>query len=69
MGFFEVVLEKATKYAGNFYDFAKGSAGPLRPGVDSVESKVISIVRPVYQRVDGKPHEVLLFVDKKVCIP
>lgn len=66
LGFFEVVVDKATKYIASIYEFAKDSSGPLKPGVDGVESTVRTVVGPVYQIIEGKPHEILLFVDQKV---
>eukprot|EP00249_Psilotum_nudum_P010153 c22368_g1_i1 orf=597-1226(-) len=66
LGFLEIAVDKATKYAANIYEFAKESSGPLKPSVDSVESTVKTVVGPVYQRIEGKPYEILLFVDKTV---
>lgn len=66
LGFVEVVVDTATKYVANVYEFAKDSSGPLKPGVDSVENTVRTVVGPVYQKIEGKPYEILLFVDKKV---
>eukprot|EP00249_Psilotum_nudum_P003948 c1745_g1_i1 orf=164-610(+) len=66
LGFFEIAVDKATKYAASIYEFAKDSSGSLKPSVDSVESSVRTVVGPVYQRIEGKPYEILLFVDKTV---
>ncbi|PWZ40615.1 Stress-related protein [Zea mays] len=44
------------------YGLAKDHAGPLRPGVDAVESAVKGVVGPVC----GLPLDVLAFVDRKV---
>ncbi|XP_020113864.1 REF/SRPP-like protein Os05g0151300/LOC_Os05g05940 [Ananas comosus] len=48
------------------YAYAKESAGPLRPGVESVEGTVKSVVAPVYERFHGVPFHLLKFVDRKV---
>lgn len=66
LGFFEVAVDTATKYIANIYEFAKDSSGPLKPSVHSVESTVRTVIGPVYQKIEGKPYEILLFVDKKV---
>ncbi|MCO5563983.1 hypothetical protein L7F22_017637 [Adiantum nelumboides] len=66
LGVVEIAVDKATKYMANIYEFAKDSSGPLKPGVTSAESSVRTVVGPVYQKIEGKPYEVLLFVDKKV---
>mgnify|MGYP000426819762 FL=1 len=68
LGVAEIVVDKATKYLANVYEFAKDSSGPLKPGVHSVESTVKTVVGPVYQKIEGKPYEILLFVDKKVRV-
>ncbi|MCO5612996.1 hypothetical protein L7F22_067269 [Adiantum nelumboides] len=50
----------------NIYEFAKGSFEPLKSGGISAESLVRIVVGHVYQKIEGKPCEALLFVDKKV---
>lgn len=66
LGFVEIVADKATKYVANIYGFAKESSGPLKPSVEGVETTVRMVVGPVYEKIEGKPHEVLLFVERKV---
>lgn len=66
LGVVEVAVDKATKYMANIYEFVKDSSGPLKPRVDSVESTVKTVVGPLYQKIEGKPYEILLFVDRKV---
>jgi len=50
----------------NLYSIAKDKAGPLKPGVESVENAVKTVVSPVYDRFHDVPVEVLKFVDDKV---
>ena len=50
----------------NLYVYAKEKAGPLKPGVDSVEGTVKSVVGPVYDKFHDVPIELLKFVDRKV---
>ena len=57
-----------TKYVANVYGFSKESSGCLKPSVEGVETSVKTAVKPVYERIEGKPHEILLFVDKKVTL-
>lgn len=49
------------------YDFAKDNSGALKPGVQSVEGAVKTVVGPLYQKVHGFPNQLLKFVDRKVC--
>ncbi|KAH7388412.1 hypothetical protein KP509_16G074600 [Ceratopteris richardii] len=66
LGVFEVVVDKATKYVASIYEIAKENSGPLKPGVTTAENSVRTVAGPVYQKIEGKPYEVLLFVDRKV---
>lgn len=50
----------------NLYGYAKDKAGPLKPGVETVEGTVKTVVRPVYDRFHEVPLELLKFVDRKV---
>ena len=50
----------------NLYCYAKDKAGPLKPGLETVEGTVKTVVGPVYQRFHGVPFELLKFVDRKV---
>lgn len=56
----------ALLYAGKLYTYAKDNSGPLKPGVDTVEGTVKTVVGPVYQKYQGVPVDVLKFVDRKV---
>ncbi|GAB2218705.1 hypothetical protein Drorol1_Dr00001933 [Drosera rotundifolia] len=48
------------------YVYAKDKAGPLKPGVEAVESTVKTVVGPVYDKYHDVPIGVLKFVDCKV---
>ncbi|KAI6674644.1 hypothetical protein NL676_002550 [Syzygium grande] len=48
------------------YEFAKDNAGPLRPGVQTVEATVKAVVGPLCDRFQDVPFEILRFVDSKV---
>lgn len=48
------------------YSYAKERAGPLKPGVDTVEEAVKTVVGPVYDKFHQVPVEVLKYVDRKV---
>ncbi|GMI65379.1 small rubber particle protein3, LD-associated protein 3 [Hibiscus trionum] len=50
----------------NLYLYAKERSGPLKPGVETVEETVKSVVRPVYDKYHDVPVELLKFVDTKV---
>ncbi|CAI0551370.1 unnamed protein product, partial [Linum tenue] len=50
----------------NLYVYAKDKAGPLKPGVETVEGTVKTVVGPVYDKFQDVPIEVLKFVDRKV---
>lgn len=65
--FVQVAAAQATICLAGLYALAKDHAGPLRPGVDAVESAVKGVVGPVYGRFHGVPLDVLAFVDRKVA--
>ena len=62
------VLRSTVCLSSLLYEYAKENAGPLKPGVDTVEQTVEAVVGPVYFKFDGKPLELLHFLDRKVCI-
>lgn len=66
LGFLPVAILKVTTYIAAFYEFAKDSSGPLKPSVDSVEGTVKTVVGPVCQKIEGKPLELLVFIDRKL---
>lgn len=50
----------------NLYAYAKERSGPLKPGVDTMEGTVKSVVGPVYNKFQDVPIELLKYVDRKV---
>ncbi|KAG2647459.1 hypothetical protein PVAP13_2KG592700 [Panicum virgatum] len=66
LDFVHVAAAQAAVCLAGLYGLAKGHAGPLRPGVDAVESAVKGLVGPVYDRFHSVPLDVLAFVDRKV---
>ncbi|KAL6657168.1 hypothetical protein ACP70R_004948 [Stipagrostis hirtigluma subsp. patula] len=66
LDFVQVAAAQAAVCLAGLYGLAKDHAGPLRPGVDAVESAVKGVVGPVYGRFHGLPLDVLAFVDRKV---
>ncbi|EFJ10055.1 hypothetical protein SELMODRAFT_447462 [Selaginella moellendorffii] len=66
LGFFQAALIKVTVVIASLYEFAKENSGPLKPGVDSVEGTVKTVVAPVLHKIEGRPAELLILVDSKV---
>ncbi|PIM98204.1 hypothetical protein CDL12_29318 [Handroanthus impetiginosus] len=64
--FVQVAALHTLLYAAKLYSYAKEKSGPLKPGVDTVEGTVKTVVGPVYDKYHGVPNEVLKFVDRKV---
>ncbi|KAB1202190.1 hypothetical protein CJ030_MR8G007900 [Morella rubra] len=64
--FVQVAIIQVLVYFSNIYCLAKDKSGPLKPGVDTVEDTVKSVVGPVYEKFHGVPIEVLKYVDRKV---
>ncbi|XP_059437628.1 REF/SRPP-like protein At3g05500 [Corylus avellana] len=64
--FVQVATIHALICLSNVYGYAKDKSGPLKPGVESVEGTVKSVVGPVYDKFHDVPIEVLKFVDRKV---
>ncbi|CAK9178023.1 unnamed protein product [Ilex paraguariensis] len=50
----------------SLYDYAKENSGPLKPGVQTVEGTVKTVIGPVYEKFHDVPFELLKFVDRKV---
>lgn len=48
------------------YEYAKENSGPLKPGVETVEGTVKTVIGPVYEKFQDVPFELLKFVDRKV---
>lgn len=64
--FVQVAVLHAVLVAAKLYDYAKDNSGPLKPGVQTVEGTVKTIVGPVYSKFHDVPIELLKFVDRKV---
>lgn len=64
--FVQVAAIHAVMTFVNLYLYAKDKSGPLKPGVETVEGTVKSVVGPVYDKYHDVPIEVLKFVDRKV---
>ncbi|KAL2231234.1 REF/SRPP-like protein At3g05500 [Sesamum indicum] len=64
--FVQVMALHALMCAAKLYSYAKENSGPLKPGVDTVEGTVKTVVGPVYDKYHGFPIEVLKFIDRKV---
>lgn len=64
--FVQVAAIHAVVTFTNLYLYAKDKSGPLKPGVETVEGTVKSVVGPVYDKFHDVPNEVLKFVDRKV---
>lgn len=56
----------AVSIFSSFYDFAKDNSGPLKPGVQTVEGTVKTVMGPVYEKIHDIPLELLKFADRKV---
>ncbi|CAM8891462.1 unnamed protein product [Rhodiola kirilowii] len=50
----------------SLYECAKDNSGPLKPGVQTVEDAVKTVISPVYDKFHDLPFELLRFVDRKV---
>jgi hypothetical protein len=66
--FVQVATLHTLMYAAKLYTYAKENSGPLKPGVDTVEGTVKTVVGPVYDKYHGVPNELLKLVDRKVFI-
>ncbi|EPS62615.1 hypothetical protein M569_12175, partial [Genlisea aurea] len=64
--FVQIAAFHTLMYAAKLYSYAKENSGPLKPGVDTVEGTVKTVVGPVYDKYHGVPCDVLKFVDRKV---
>lgn len=50
----------------SLYKYAKENSGPLKPGIDTMDQTVKTVVGLVHHKFDGKPLELLHFLDRKV---
>ncbi|XP_008800832.2 stress-related protein-like [Phoenix dactylifera] len=61
-----VAALQAVGCVATVYEYARERAGPLKPGVQTVEGTVKTVVGPVYDKFHDAPFELLKFVDRKV---
>ena len=66
LGFMRFAAIQALICVSNLYDYAKRNSGPLRLTVGAVEDAVTTVISPVYQKFQGVPDHLLVFLDKKV---
>ncbi|KAL2607798.1 hypothetical protein R1flu_026371 [Riccia fluitans] len=66
LDFVRVAAIYGTNFAVNLYEVGKDHTGPLKSRVENVEGTVKSVVKPIVQKVESKPYEILQFVDRRV---
>ncbi|GKD61320.1 REF/SRPP-like protein, partial [Tanacetum coccineum] len=66
--FVQVALLHALLYASKVYCYAKENSGPLKPGVETIEGTLKTVVGPAYDKFHDVPVEVLKFVDRKLFL-
>uniref|UniRef100_A0ACD5WPA5 Uncharacterized protein n=1 Tax=Avena sativa TaxID=4498 RepID=A0ACD5WPA5_AVESA len=64
--FVHVAAAQAALCIAGLYALARDHAGPLRPGVDAVDSAVRGAAGPVLDRFRDLPLDLLAFLDRKV---
>uniref|UniRef100_A0A7N0TFH4 Rubber elongation factor n=1 Tax=Kalanchoe fedtschenkoi TaxID=63787 RepID=A0A7N0TFH4_KALFE len=64
--FVQVATLHALLYFSKLYNVAKDKSGPLKPGVQSVEGTIKSVVGPVYEKFHDVPIKVIKYIDGKV---
>ncbi|KAF5803249.1 putative rubber elongation factor [Helianthus annuus] len=64
--FVQLAVLHAVVYASKVYGYAKDNSGPLKPGVETIEDTLKTVVGPAYDKFHDIPVEVLKFVDRKV---
>lgn len=64
--FVQFATIQAVMRAAILYAYAKDRSGPLKPGVETVEEAVKTVVAPVYDKFHLVPVELLKYVDRKV---
>ncbi|XP_065867627.1 stress-related protein isoform X2 [Euphorbia lathyris] len=50
----------------SIYEYAKDNSGPLKPGVQTVQETVKTVISPLYEKFHDVPFEFLKFADRKV---
>nr|AJC97804.1 small rubber particle protein [Lactuca sativa] len=58
--------QTAVPYVSKAYDYAKENSGPLKPGVETIESTLKTVVGPAYDTLHEVPVEVLKFADRQM---
>ncbi|XP_074365237.1 stress-related protein-like [Apium graveolens] len=66
LDFVQVAALYAVVCFSTIYEYAKDNSGPLKPGVQTVEATVKTVIGPVYDNLHDVPFEFLSFVDRKV---
>ncbi|KAJ1407351.1 Rubber elongation factor [Sesbania bispinosa] len=66
LGFVKIAAIQAFVCVSNLYQYAEQNSGPLRSAVGTVEGTVTTVLGPLYDRIKGVPHDLLVFVDNKV---
>ncbi|MFQ6665424.1 hypothetical protein Gotur_032156 [Gossypium turneri] len=66
LDFIQVVSIYVVVCVSSIYEYAKENSGPLKPGVQTVEETVKTVIGPVYDKFRDVPFELLKFVDCKV---
>ncbi|KAL3675458.1 hypothetical protein R1sor_025406 [Riccia sorocarpa] len=66
LDFVRVAAIYGTSIALNLYEVGKDHTGPLKSKVENVEGTVKSVVKPIVQKVEDKPYQILQFVDRRV---
>ncbi|KAK1434501.1 hypothetical protein QVD17_00244 [Tagetes erecta] len=64
--FVQLAVLHVVVYASKVYAYAKDNSGPLKPGVETIEGTLKTVVGPAYDKFHDIPVEVLKFVDRKV---
>lgn len=64
--FVQIAALHAIVFFSSIYNFAKENSGPLKPGVQTVEGTVKTVIGPVYEKLHDVPFEILKFADGKV---
>ncbi|XP_006840520.2 stress-related protein isoform X2 [Amborella trichopoda] len=66
LDFFRCATAFTVACVSRVYDYAKENSGPLKPGVQTVEGSVKTVLGPVYQKLHHLPSDLLFFADGKV---
>ncbi|KAL8522799.1 hypothetical protein ACS0TY_012946 [Phlomoides rotata] len=66
LDFVQVAAVYVVVCCSTLYDYAKQNSGPLRPGVQTVEGTVKTVIGPVFEKFHNVPSDLLEFVDRKV---